>query len=277
MNPVHPSVPRRRGRARTPSLSLRGEGGFSGGRRRAFLLVVLGLAGSFGGGAPGPSIAGVGLQGAGFLATEAVLAQAPASAGTSPEALAILTRAAERYEAMTGFCAQFRQVVENDLLRQTTRSRGELCQRRPDRFDMRFTDPEGDRVVADGRYLWAYFPSTDPGQAFRTDPGAAEGRFDLHREFLGEPGERYAPTLEGRETLDGRTLHVLALRPLRTSPFLRARIWVDQDDALIRRIEITETEGFVRTLELSSMQLNPSLPDARFRFDVPPGVRVVSR
>jgi outer membrane lipoprotein carrier protein len=257
--------------------SLQRGGGASGGGRRVFLFVLLGLAGSFGGGAPDAGVAGHGLPGAGFLATEALLAQAPASTETSPEALAILTRAAERYEGMSGFCAQFRQVVVNDLLRQTTRSRGELCQRRPDRFDMRFTDPEGDRVVADGRYLWAYFPSTDPGQAFRTDPGAAEGRFDLHREFLGEPGERYAPTLEGRETLEGRAVHLLALRPLRTSPFLRARIWVGVDDALIRKIEITETEGFVRTLELSSMQLDPSLPDARFRFDVPPGVRVVSR
>ena len=277
MNRVVSLVPRLLRRALNLSRSLRGGGGSPGGGRVALLFVLLGLTGSFGGGAPGTGMLGVGLPGAGFLATGAVLAQAPASAGTSAEALAILTRAAERYETMTGFCAQFRQVVENDLLRQTTRSRGELCQRRPDRFDMRFTDPEGDRVVADGRYLWAYFPSTDPGQAFRTDPGAAEGRFDLHREFLGDPGERYAPTLEGRETLEGRAVHILALRPLRTSPFLRARIWVDVDDALIRKIEITETEGFVRTLELSSMQLNPSLPDARFRFDVPPGVRVVSR
>ncbi len=273
MKHVLPRWPRR------PLVLLRSPrfGGASRGGRSTLHLVLLGLAASFGPGLPGVGAPGVGIPGAGFLATQAVFAQAPSAPATSAEALAILTRAAERYEGMAGFCAQFRQVVENDLLRQTTRSRGELCQRRPDRFDMRFTDPQGDRVVADGRYLWAYFPSTDPGQAFRTDPGAAEGRFDLHREFLGEPGERYAPTLQGRETLEGRVVHVLALRPLRTSPFLRARIWVDVDEALIRKIEITETEGFVRTLELSSMQLNPSLPDARFHFDVPPGVRVVSR
>ncbi|TVP46897.1 MAG: outer membrane lipoprotein carrier protein LolA [Gemmatimonadales bacterium] len=204
-------------------------------------------------------------------------AQAESRSAAQPQALAILTRAAERYEGMTGFCAEFRQVVENEILRQTTRSRGELCQRRPDRFEMRFTDPAGDRVVADGRHLWAYFPSTNPGQAFRTDPGTAEGRFDLHREFLSQPGERYAPTLEGEETIDGRRTHRMMLRPTGNSPFLRARIWVDASDSMIRKIEIVETEGFVRTVELTGLRVNPSLPDARFIFEVPTGVRVVSR
>jgi outer membrane lipoprotein carrier protein len=203
-------------------------------------------------------------------------AQAPGNPGQA-EALAVLERAAERYRSISAFCADFRQEVQNDLLGQTTRSRGELCQRRPDRFEMRFTDPAGDRVVADGAYLYVYFPSTDPGQAFRTDPGAAEGRFDLHREFLEDAGARYTPTLEGDEAVDGRPARVLALRPTGRSPFLHARIWVDSADSVIRRLEITESEGFVRTLVLSNLVLNPDLPDARFRFEAPAGVRVVTR
>jgi outer membrane lipoprotein carrier protein len=213
------------------------------------------------------------LLGAGALAP----ADAKAQAAPDREALALLERAAERYRGIESFCASFRQTVVNDILRQTTRSRGELCQRRPDRFEMRFSDPEGDRVVADGTYLWAYFPSTDPGQAYRTDPGAAEGRFDLHREFLTDPGTRYRPTLEGTETVDGRSARVLLLEPVGSSLYVRARIWVDVQDALIRKIEITETEGFVRTVELEGLRLNPQIPADRFRFEPPPGVRVVSR
>jgi outer membrane lipoprotein carrier protein len=204
-----------------------------------------------------------------------ILLAAPSGLGAQ-DPLAILERAAARYEAMSGFCAQFRQVVENDLLRQTTRSQGELCQRRPDRFDMRFTDPAGDRVVADGRYLWVYFPSTDPDQAFRTSPGEAEGRFDLHAEFLQDPGRRYTPTLAGEALVGGRATRILALRPRGASPYLRARIWVDTEDALVRKIEITETEGFTRTIELSDLRTNLQIPDARFRFDPPAGVRVVT-
>ncbi|MCH8841319.1 MAG: hypothetical protein IH831_11745, partial [Planctomycetes bacterium] len=37
----------------------------------------------------------------------------------------------------------------------------------PDRFAMRFEEPEGDRIVADGEWLWAYTPSTVPDQVIR--------------------------------------------------------------------------------------------------------------
>ncbi len=217
-----------------------------------------------------------------LLACATLLAPAGAAAQAQAppadrEALALLERAAERYRGIESFCASFRQTVVNDILRQTTRSRGELCQRRPDRFEMRFSDPEGDRVVADGTHLWAYFPSTDPGQAYRTDPGAAEGRFDLHREFLTDPGTRYRPTLEGTEPVEGRPARILLLEPTGSSLYVRARIWVDTQDALIRKIEITETEGFVRTVELEGLRLNVQVPADRFRFEPPPGVRVVGR
>lgn len=198
--------------------------------------------------------------------------------GTAAQrALPILERAAERYRDMSGFCAEFRQIVQNDILRQTTRSRGELCQLRPDRFEMRFSDPAGDRVVADGTHLWVYFPSIDPGQAIRSTLATNDGRFDLHREFLSDPGSRYTPTLEAEETIDGRRHFILRLEPLVPSPYLQARIWVDASDALVRIIEITEDVDFVRRLELSGIRVNPALAADRFRFTPPPGIQVIVR
>src|SRR5205809_6386632 len=47
-------------------------------------------------------------------------------------------------------------------------TRGRLYQMRPSRFAMRFTAPKGDRIVADGRFLWLYTPSTTPGQVIRS-------------------------------------------------------------------------------------------------------------
>lgn len=193
------------------------------------------------------------------------------------DAEAVLEGAAERYRSFAAFCAEFRQVVENEILRQTTRSRGELCQARPDRFEMRFTDPEGDRVVADGRHVWVYLPSTDPGQVLRGEAAEAGGRFDLHAEFLSDPGRRYDAALGVRETVDGRETHVLELEPVGPSPFLRARLWVDVTDHLIRKAEIVEDEGFTRTLELSRIRLDPEIDPARFEFEPPAGVSVVSR
>lgn len=219
------------------------------------------------------------LQNARYLAVLAllpfvVLAPRPV---TGQDALQILEVASERHQDLAGFCAEFRQVVVNDILRQTTRSRGEICQARSDRFEMRFSDPEGDRVVADGRYIWIYLPSTDPGQVFQATLNGRGGQFDLHREFLTDPGERYLPTLGGQADVSGRTTWVLELEPIRTSPFLRARIWIDVADHMVRKLELTEDEGFVRTVELSDFRLDPAVPAERFRFEPPDGVQVIRR
>jgi outer membrane lipoprotein carrier protein len=197
--------------------------------------------------------------------------------GVAQDAVAVLERAAERYAALEGFCADFRQEIQVTLLRQTARSRGELCQARSDRFEMRFTEPEGDRVVADGVHLWVYFPSTDDGQVFRTGLGGGEGRFDLHREFLSDPGVRYAARLEGREVLEGRDVFVLDLTPLVPSPYVNARVWIDASDHLIRRLVILEDSESIRTLDLSNIRLNPAMDETRFRFDPPSGVQVIAR
>ncbi|TVP72307.1 MAG: outer membrane lipoprotein carrier protein LolA [Gemmatimonadales bacterium] len=216
-----------------------------------------------------------------LLPVEGIPGAAPAGAqspdAATQEALAVLEVAAERYLALDGFCARFEQEVQNDILGQNRQSRGELCQLRSDRFEMRFTDPEGDRVVADGRHLWLYFPSTDAGQVFRSALGEGGERFDLHREFLADPGDRYRPTLDGREEVAGRMTHVLTLVPTAPSPYVRARIWVDEEDALVRRIEITEDEGFTRVLDLRDLELNPGVSPERFVFEPPRGVQIIER
>jgi len=204
----------------------------------------------------------------------AVLSAAPL-AGQS--AIEILEQAGARHEALEGFCADFEQTIEVTLLRESVQSHGELCQARSDRFDMSFVDPPGDRIVADGMDLWVYYPSTDDGQAFRTRLSGSEGRFDLHREFLSEPGQRYDAELEGVEEVGGVVAHVLSLEPRGPSPYLHARVWIDREEHLIRKLVILEESESVRTVELSNITLNPELSQERFSFVPPPGVQVIRR
>lgn len=205
-----------------------------------------------------------------------VLGASPLGVGAQG-ATEVLEAASERYASLDGFCADFKQMVEVTLLRQTTRSRGELCQLPPDRFEMRFTDPEGDRVVADGEDLWVYFPSTDEGQVFRHHLGATDGRFDLHGEFLSNPGERYRATHEGRESVNGTDTHVLLLEPVESARYQKARVWIDTANHLIRKLEIHDDADSIRIIELSNLRLNPVISSDRFHFDPPSGVQVISR
>jgi outer membrane lipoprotein carrier protein len=170
--------------------------------------------------------------------------------------------------------ADFSQRVEVPLLGQTVRSQGKLYHRSPDRFLMQFSQPQGDVVVADGRHLWMFYPSVDARQVMRTTMAAAGGQVDLHREFLSNPTERYHAVLSGVEAVGGRATHVVVLTPRTRSGYRQVRIWVDREDALVRRFEITEDNESVRTLELRNIRRNPTLPDQLFQFSPPAGAQI---
>ena len=126
-----------------------------------------------------------------------------AVAGQNRDPGEVLEEASRRYEALTGFCASFQQSLEVPLLRQTTNSAGTLCQAKPNLLAMRFSEPAGDVVVADGEHFWVYYPSSDPVQVIRFDMGEHPGGIDFHEEFLGSPAERYTLSYVGEEPVGG--------------------------------------------------------------------------
>jgi len=195
------------------------------------------------------------------------------TAPSEQDATAILTRAAERLAGLSSFCGDFRQEMRIPLLGQTTRSAGRLCQQRPNLFAMDFTDPEGDRVVADGQWVWTYFPSTDPRQVVRF-PLAEQGRMDFFQEFVAEPGVRYVPSLAGEEVVGGRPAWRITLAPRDRTYFQGATVWIDRETALMRKVEILQENGSVRVVELGELQQNPSIPASRFTFTPPEGTQV---
>lgn len=210
-----------------------------------------------------------------------VVGTSPSSAfgqeASDEEAMAILEGAAARYADVQSLCASFSQTLEVTLLDRRVDSAGELCQRAPDRFSMRFSDPEGDVVVADGEWIWIYYPSTDPRQVLRAPLGSGAGRFDFHEEFLGSPRERYRAQRVGEEALEGVSTTVLALDPIASSPFLRATLWIDVSRGLILQLRTEEENGSVRTVRLRGLRLNLEIPDETFRFVPPEGADVITR
>lgn len=197
--------------------------------------------------------------------------------GQEDRALELLREAGRSYEEIDAFCAGFRQEMVVPLLERVTRSRGILCQERPDRFSMRFTEPEGDVIVADGEYFWVYYPSADPGQVIRFTMASRPGGMDFQREFLEDPGEKYELEYLGRDEVAGRSTHLIRARPRGPSTFVRARIWLDPARSLIRQVELALENGSVRTVTLGDFRMDPEPDPDRFTFTPPPGAQVIPR
>jgi outer membrane lipoprotein carrier protein len=188
---------------------------------------------------------------------------------------AILRATAQRYEQVRSLQAEFVQELRNPLLGQTTRSRGMLYQRQPDRFLMRFSDPDGDIIVSDGEFFWVYYPSVDARQVMRS-PRGPQG-LDLHAQFIGDPVSRFQATAHGQEAVGGRMAHVMTLVPRQPLGYRSLKVWIDAADHLVRRFELTEDNGTVRHFELGAVTINPTLPDRLFQFTPPEGAQVIQR
>lgn len=208
----------------------------------------------------------------------AALAAAP-SAASAQDAAAIVGRSSRVYRSLSSLSADFVQLIDNPMIDSTT-SKGTLVQAGEDKLAMRFTDPPGEAIVIDGEKVWVYTPSTTPGQVIRMalPSGGPVYGYNILAWLLDRPAERYTATYVRSDRLNGRTVDVVKLDPaVPDLPFEHAIVWLDKEDGLPRRLEITEHSGATRTLTLSKVRTNRTMPDDTFRFKVPPGVRVVDQ
>ena len=197
----------------------------------------------------------------------------------APDPRPVLDHASQTYQTISTLTADFVQIILNPMIGSPDTTRGKLYQMRPSRFAMRFTQPKGDRIVADGRYLWLYTPSTTPGQVIRSRiPDVGTTGPNLIGQFVEHPHERYDARYVRVDSLAGRTADVIGLTPKEhDQPYRAAVIWVDREDGVVRRIEITEAGGQQRTVILDNLRVNRGAPGREFTFSPPAGVRVVDQ
>lgn len=208
-----------------------------------------------------------------LLAAPALLAaQSPSAADRT------LDRAIARYRTVKTIRASFEQAITNPMTGSTHLSKGTTVQRRPGQIAIRFTNPKDDRIVADGRFVWVYTPSTTPGQVVKLPAGAAGASPpDLMTELFTETRSRFTITDAGRKTAAGRALHALTLVPkpgaAASQMFSQALVWIDTG-GVIREFELTDANGLVRKVRFTSLKFNAAVKPSEFVFVVPKGVRV---
>jgi outer membrane lipoprotein carrier protein len=191
-----------------------------------------------------------------------------------------IARAQAAWGRITTLRATFEQTINNPITGSAMVSKGELQQRKPSRLAITFSDPKGDRIVADGKFVWVYLQSATPGQVIKlsnTDVGAAST--DLIGQFLNTPRSKYDVTDAGADAVGGRQARALVLtaKPGEQLPFVRAKVWVDGNDNLIRQFESTDGNGVTRRVRLLTLTPNATVDSKVFTFIVPKDVRVVER
>ena len=200
------------------------------------------------------------------------LSAAPLAAQSADSAL---DRAVAAYATVKTARISFTQTIDNSLTGTKVTTDGELQQRRPSLFAVKFAAPSGDRIVSDGKWVWVYLPSTNPGQVIRAKVGADVGAPDFAAQFLESPRKSYTVQGGSAASIDGSATHAVVLAPKsKESPFSKVTLWVNDGDALLRRVETVDQSGVTRLITVTKFARNAAVDANAFVFKVPAGVKV---
>ena len=206
------------------------------------------------------------------------LATALAATAAAQAPSATVDKAVAAWDKVHSLSGSFEQTLTNPLLRSTSLARGEFRQERPNKLAIRFTEPAGDAIVADGKFLWVYLQQATPNQVMKrpvSEPMDVPMDVSL---FLDAPATKYDIVPRGAENVGGRPAHVLGLTPKKgtRSAFSHATVWIDDADGLIRQFEVAESSGITRRIRLTTLTVNPSLMASDFAFTMPKGAKVIT-
>ena len=193
---------------------------------------------------------------------------------------AAVQRAVSAWSSVRTVRAEFTQTVTNALTGTSANAVGSYQQRRPELLSVRFQSPDGDRIVADGQWLWLYLPTSTPGQVIKqAETAGGSGTVDITATLLDHPFDKYNIADAGPDTVNGRPARAVMLttKPNGPTEFSRAKVWIDDADGYIRQFEVSQSNGVTRRVHLTALQVNVPTDDSAFRFVVPKGVRIVVR
>lgn len=204
-----------------------------------------------------------------MIVTSTVIAQTPAKT---------LERAVATYRSATTMRLSFDQTLTNPLTGTSMSGSGELLRKKPNLLSITMSGEAKDRIVADGKSLWIYLPSSAPDQVIKVPAGTKTGALiDPLGQVLTAPAEKFALADAGTATIGSRPTHAVALTPKRGEGalFTKATVWVDDKDGTVRQIETAESSGISRKIIITKYSANQAIPKSAFAFTPPANARVV--
>lgn len=202
---------------------------------------------------------------------------AAADVGAVPAALAasdVVGRVQAVYDGTNTYQANFRQVFRHRLNPERSKTAtGVVFLRKPGRMRWEYHSPDRKLIVSDGATLWVYEPADSQvfEQSFEQTDLPTAVSFLLGSGSLGSAFDTRLIEDESE-----RDRYVLELRPrVPSSHYARLVLVVNRSDFHVVRTVVVDHSGNTNSIEFAGEVLNGDIPDSRFRFVRPEGVRVI--
>jgi len=182
----------------------------------------------------------------------------------------ILEKVRAKYASIKDAELRFSQLTRFSLSKLEQRGSGTLYLKKENKYRIETDDQT---IVTDGQTVWSY--SIPNKQVLVDNFKIREGSLTPERILSGAP-EDFTPTVIGKEKIGGTETVILKLVPRNGEALVVSlRLWVDPEEWLVRKAEITDANGKETSYTVASIRTNIGLSDSRFTLRIPEGVEVV--
>lgn len=192
------------------------------------------------------------------------------SVAIAQDAQEVLDQLRKKYDSIRDAEVKFSSRMKFAIAKVEQHSNGTLEFKKEHKYRVVLEDQT---IVTNGETVWSYSASSNQVlvDSFKLD----ERMMSPERILTAAPRD-FSATIFGREKSGKRDLIVLKLVPKGDQSTLKSmKLWVDDDEWLIRKVEMIDLNGTETAYTVNDMRLNIGLEDARFSFQVPEGTTVV--
>ncbi len=199
-----------------------------------------------------------------------LLLSATVGSAAGETAKEVLENVRDRYESITDGEVRFTQKVVFAMARIEQEVTGTLVFKKEHKYRVEY---EGQVIVTDGETVWSYSRSTNQ---VLVDHFKINERSLTPERILGNAPDDYTPTLVGKEKIGKIETIIVKLTPPETGGMVKSmKVWVQEGEWLIRRVELLDLHGKQTTYQVHSIKTNTGIPDSRFVYQPPAGVEII--
>jgi outer membrane lipoprotein carrier protein len=189
------------------------------------------------------------------------------SVSYAQDAQEIIKKVQSKYENITDAKATFTQTLKSSGGKANSSS-GVIYIKKADKYRI---EAGGQVIITDGKTSWSYSPRR---KQVVIDNYKDDGNSFSPNKFLFSYPENFYSDLDGEENVGGVDCYIIKLTPRSGGSVKSAKLWVDKNEDLIRKINIVTNESS-NTYSLKNISLDTGLSSSKFSFTPPKGVEVI--
>lgn len=183
----------------------------------------------------------------------------------------IIKEVKKKYDDIKTFNAEFTQTFHWILADNVHQQQGKIWLKGKEKFKI---ETEDQIIVSNGKTIWTYSRFNNQVIIDNIDKSGQEIR--LPKDIFFKYSEQYEPTYFQSETIFDQECHVVELNAKTEDIFIKyMKIWISKKILIpikILQVDLNKNEN---TYALKNIQLNKSMPDDFFVYEIPDSVEII--